>query len=178
MPQSQSHRLLIQSQSTGLASQAQGPTATTATSLTHYHPPPRPPGNRIDLANQISMLPLVLAFRGLARAVAGVWRDPETKALPFVAAALVLTGTLFYWRFEDWTIIESLYFSVVTLTTVGYGDLHPTTAGTQIFTIFYILTGIGVFVALLASVAQQYIAQKGERHSARERLAARHHGGD
>jgi voltage-gated potassium channel Kch len=123
------------------------------------------------------MVPLVLAFRGLARAVAGVWRDPETKALPVVAAALVLTGTIFYWRFEDWTIVESLYFSIVTLTTVGYGDLHPTTAGTQIFTIFYILTGIGVFVALLASVAQQYIEQKGERTSARERLSSRRHRG-
>jgi len=119
------------------------------------------------------MLPLALAFRGLARAVAGVMRDPETKALPFVAAALVLTGTIFYWRFEDWTIVEALYFSVVTLTTVGYGDLHPTTPGTEIFTIFYILTGIGVFVALLASVAQQYIQQKAEQPSARERLQAR-----
>jgi voltage-gated potassium channel Kch len=119
------------------------------------------------------MVPLLLAFRGLARAVAGVWRDPETKALPFVAAALVLTGTIFYWRFEDWTIVESLYFSIVTLTTVGYGDLTPTSAGTQIFTIFYILTGIGVFVALLASVAQQYIAQKAEGPSARERLSTR-----
>jgi voltage-gated potassium channel len=67
----------------------------------------------------------------------------------------------------------------VTLTTVGYGDLHPTTAGTQIFAIFYILTGIGVFVALLASVAQQYIAQKGDQSSTRERLRARrqHDGG-
>ncbi len=131
----------------------------------------------MDIAKRVSMVPLALAFRGLARAVAGVWRDPETKALPFVAAALVLTGTLFYWRFEDWTIIESLYFSVVTLTTVGFGDLSPTTAGTQIFTIFYILTGIGVFVALLASVAQKYIEQKGERRSARERLSARRHRG-
>jgi voltage-gated potassium channel len=124
------------------------------------------------------MLSLVLAFRGLARAVAGVWRDPETKALPLVAAALVLTGTIFYWRFEDWTIIEALYFSVVTLTTVGYGDLHPTSAGTEIFTIFYILTGIGVFVALLASVAQQYIAQKGEGHSRQRLNARRHRSGD
>lgn len=88
------------------------------------------------------MASLALAFRGLARAVAGVWRDPETKALPFVAE-----------------------------------DLHPTSAGTQIFTIFYILTGIGVFVALLASVAQQYIAQKAESPSARERLSARRHRG-
>ena len=128
-------------------------------------------------AKPVSMVPLALAFRGLAHAVTGVWRDPETKALPFVAAALILTGTLFYWRFEDWTIVESLYFSVVTLTTVGFGDLSPTTAGTQIFTIFYILTGIGVFVALLASVAQQYIAQKAEGPSARERLSSRRHRG-
>jgi hypothetical protein len=38
------------------------------------------------------MLPLFLAARGLARAVAAVWRDPQTKALPLVAGALLLTG--------------------------------------------------------------------------------------
>jgi voltage-gated potassium channel len=119
------------------------------------------------------VIPLFLAARELARAIVAVWRDPETKALPFIAGALVLTGTLFYWRFEDWTIIEALYFSVVTLTTVGYGDLTPTSAGTQIFTIIYILTGLGVLVALLASVAEQYISQKAEGGGARERLRAR-----
>ncbi len=119
------------------------------------------------------MIPLVLAARGLARAIAAVWRDPETRALPVAAGALVLTGTLFYWRFEDWTIIEALYFCVVTLTTVGYGDLHPTSAGTQIFTIVYILTGFGVLVALLTSVAQQYLAQKVEGGGARARLKDR-----
>lgn len=118
------------------------------------------------------MLPLALAFHKLARAMAAVWRDPETKALPIVAGALLFSGTLFYWRVEGWTIVESLYFSVVTLTTVGFGDFTPTTPGAQIFTIFYILTGIGVFVALLASVAQQYIAQKSES-PARERLSGR-----
>ena len=119
------------------------------------------------------MIPLLLAFRGLVRALAAVWRDPETKALPVVAGALVLTGSLFYWRFEDWTFIEALYFSIVTLTTVGYGDFSPTTAGTQIFTIFYILTGFGVLVALLTSVAQQYLRQKAEAGPARARLKAR-----
>jgi voltage-gated potassium channel len=119
------------------------------------------------------VLSLALAFRSLRRAVGAVMHDPETKALPLVAGALLLTGTIFFWRTEDWTIIQALYFSVVTLTTVGYGDLHPTSAGTQIFTITYILTGLGVFVALLASVAEKYIEQKSEGGGARERLRAR-----
>jgi voltage-gated potassium channel len=119
------------------------------------------------------VIPLAMAFRGLTRAIVAVWRDPETKALPVAAGALVLTGTLFYWRFEDWTIIESLYFCVVTLTTVGYGDLSPTTAGTQIFTIIYILTGFGVLVALLTSVAEQYMTQKAKGGKVRDRVSAR-----
>ena len=108
------------------------------------------------------MIPLALAAKELGRALLAVWRDPETKALPVVAGALVTTGTLFYWRFEEWTIIESLYFCIATLTTVGYGDFSPTTPGTQIFTIVYILTGFGILVALLTSVAQEYLKLKAE----------------
>ncbi len=87
----------------------------------------------------------------------------------------MLTGTIFYWRFEDWTIVESLYFCIVTLTTVGYGDFAPTSDGTQIFTIIYILTGLGILVALLASVAEKYIEQKAEGGGggARDRLRTR-----
>jgi voltage-gated potassium channel Kch len=122
------------------------------------------------------VIPLALAARELAKALTAVWRNPETKALPVVAGALVLTGTIFYWRFEDWTVIESLYFCIVTLTTVGYGDLSPTSDVTRIFTIVYILTGFGVLVALLTSVAQEYLRQKAEGGGgggARERLKNR-----
>jgi Ion channel len=52
--------------------------------------------------------------------------------LPLVAGALLLTGTIVYSRFEDWSLIEALYFAVVTLTTVGDAHLAPTTEGTQI----------------------------------------------
>ena len=43
---------------------------------------------------------------------------------------------------EGWNLLDSLYFSVVTLTTIGYGDLSPSTAASKIFTIFYIFVGL------------------------------------
>lgn len=117
------------------------------------------------------------ALRDLIRATAEVARSPETRALPVITGFLVFTGTMVYWRTEGWTIIESFYFSVMTLTTIGYGDLTPTTPGTQIFTVIYVLIGIGVLLALLTSVAQAYIKQKAEAPGIRERLREhRHHG--
>ena len=106
------------------------------------------------------MIPLLLLLRELSQAIAAVWRDPETRALPLVAGALVLVGTIFYWYFEDWTVVQALYFTVVTLTTIGYGDLAPTSSGTQIFTIVFILIGLGVFLALLTSIAQQFLRHR------------------
>ena len=114
----------------------------------------------MDVPNCTAMLHFLVALRGFRKAVVAVWRDPETKALPVIVGVLLLTGTIFYWSVEDWSLIESLYFSVVTLTTVGYGDFTPTSDYSRIFTIIYIFIGLGVLVAFLSSLAQQYMRQK------------------
>ena len=126
------------------------------------------------------MFHFLIAIRGLAKAVIAIWRDPETRALPVIVGILLLTGTIFYWGAEDWSPIEALYFSVVTLTTVGYGDLTPTSDFSRIFTIIYIFIGLGVLVAFLSSVAQQYMAQKAEAHERlrKHRSARRGHDQD
>jgi hypothetical protein len=117
-------------------------------------------------------------LRGFRIALVAVWRDPETKALPVVVGVLLLSGTIFYWSVEDWTPIQALYFSVVTLATVGYGDLTPTSDYSRIFTIIYIFIGLGVLVLFLSSLAQQYIRHKVEvAGHAREHLSARRHHG-
>jgi hypothetical protein len=120
------------------------------------------------------VLHFLIALRGLGRALVAVWRDPETKALPLIVGLLLLTGTVFYWLAGDWSPINSLYFWVVTLTTVGYGDLHPTSDYSRIFTIVYIFLGLGVLVAFVTSIAQHYMAQRVEDAGRlREHLHAR-----
>ena len=117
--------------------------------------------------------PFLPALRGLRLALLAVWRDPETKALPLIVGVLLVSGTAFYWAAEDWSLIQSLYFSVVTLTTVGYGDLTPTSDYSRLFTIIYIFIGLGVLVAFLSSLAQHYIRHKVEiANHAREHLSA------
>lgn len=58
-------------------------------------------------------------------------------------------GSVFYHFIEGWSWLNSVYFSVITLTTVGYGDFHPVTDGGKIFTIFYILMGIGLMLSFI-----------------------------
>ncbi len=51
---------------------------------------------------------------------------------------------------EHWTWVESFYFTVVTVTTVGYGDLHPTTDVSRLFTALFILLGVSIGAGILS----------------------------
>lgn len=60
-------------------------------------------------------------------------------------AGLVLAiGTVFYHIVEKLDWLDSVYFCVITLATVGYGDITPRTQLGKFFTIFYVLTGVGI----------------------------------
>ena len=89
-------------------------------------------------------------FRGLSHA----FRQPEVQGVASLAFSLILIATTFYWLVEGWSLLDAAYFSVVTIATVGYGDLAPATALGKIFTIGFIFAGIGIFVAAVTAVAQ------------------------
>ncbi len=76
--------------------------------------------------------------------------------------ALVSIGTVFYRFVEDLAWLDSLYFCVMTLTTVGYGDIAPETAAGKVFTMGYVVIGIGVFVAVATSMASHLIDARAE----------------
>ena len=89
-------------------------------------------------------------FHGLGHAV----RQPEVQGVAQLALSLILIATIFYWLVEGWSLLDAAYFAVVTIATVGYGDLAPHTTLGKIFTIGYIVSGIGIFVAAITALAQ------------------------
>lgn len=54
-----------------------------------------------------------------------------------------------YHLVEDWSWVDSIYFSTVAVTTVGFGDLVPSTDASKLFTVLYILSGIAVITTYL-----------------------------
>ena len=58
----------------------------------------------------------------------------------------IAIGTLVYHFAEGWSWLDAYYFSVMTLSTVGYGDMTPSTQFTKIFTTVYVLAGLGVIL--------------------------------
>lgn len=58
---------------------------------------------------------------------------------------------------ESWTFVDALYFSIVTMSTVGYGDLTPSNDESKVFTVFYILFGIVVVWVRVLTVLTQKI---------------------
>ena len=75
--------------------------------------------------------------------------------LPF--AGLILIGAAVVGPIEGWTFIESIYFAVVALTTVGFGDYFPTKRASTWFCIFWLPFSVGFMSLYLGGVAHFYI---------------------
>ena len=67
-----------------------------------------------------------------------------------------IVGSSVYHFLEGWSWIDSLYFSVITLTTIGYGDFSPVTDTGKLFTIFYIIIGLGMILTFINTVYRHY----------------------
>jgi len=77
-----------------------------------------------------------------------VLADHTSRIVFLWAGFTLLLGMVVYHWLEGWSYLDALYFSVVSLATVGYGDLTPTTPTAKIFTIFYLFNGIVILLSV------------------------------
>ena len=96
-------------------------------------------------------MPLLII--GMLRAIWTLRRDPQFVSLALLTVIAIATGTGFYSVVEGLRFVDAFYFSVITLTTVGYGDFAPETDAGKVFTAVYVLVGIGILLAFATTIA-------------------------
>jgi hypothetical protein len=72
------------------------------------------------------------------------WERHSNRILGASAVSVLMVGTIVYHLLEDWSWVDSFYFSSVAVTTVGFGDLTPSTDVSKLFTVLYIFSGITI----------------------------------
>jgi voltage-gated potassium channel len=75
-----------------------------------------------------------------------------------ITLALVLAGTVGYVFIEDWGWFDALYMTVITLSTIGYGEVHPLSDAGRVFTILLILGGVFTFVYTATEIIRAVVS--------------------
>ena len=68
--------------------------------------------------------------------------------------AILVLGSLGFVWLEGWSFVDALYMTVTTLTTVGYGEVHPLSPLGKFYNMGLILAGMGVMLYIVTSLAR------------------------
>ncbi|MFH1146465.1 MAG: potassium channel protein [Pseudomonadota bacterium] len=74
-----------------------------------------------------------------------------------ILIAIIAFGTTGYIFLEDWGVQDALYMTIITLTTVGFGEVHPLSPAGRIFTMVLILMGVGCVFYIFGALTRVVI---------------------
>jgi voltage-gated potassium channel len=87
-----------------------------------------------------------------------------------VPVLLILVGTLGYHLIEGWDSFDALYMTVITLTTVGFNEVHPLSPAGQVFTMFLALGGIFTLFYAAAEIIRAVVSGELQDFWGRQRM--------
>ena len=121
------------------------------------------------------MLSAYLMFHRFVRALRIAAREEGFAQIFGAALLLVVLGTLTYATSQDWSVVDAFYFAITTLTTSSIADPDLTLEGSgiKLFTIFYILVGIGILVELVRQVGFAFVEVRREDEAAEQAKKAK-----
>lgn len=92
-------------------------------------------------------------------------KEEKTKLqiVIFILIFIFVSGTIAFRIIEGWSWVDSFYFLSMTVTTVGYGDLIPTTTLAKLLTVFYSFISIGLILIVLQAFSKHYIEKRYEK---------------
>lgn len=85
-------------------------------------------------------------------------RKKNYLILFLLTTGTIATGTFFYHFIEGFRWVDSYYFTVGTMFTVGYGDLAPETDFGKVFTTVYMIIGVGIIGGFVKSAMQYRVS--------------------
>ena len=114
-------------------------------------------------------------FERFAKALKVAVRDEGFAQILGTGLLLVIVGTLTYTTSQDWSLVDGFYFAVATLTTSSIADPDLTITGgpIKIFTVFYVLVGIGILVELARQLGFAYVEVRRDEKAAKAAKADR-----
>ena len=69
-------------------------------------------------------------------------------------AGIAVIGTIGYTLIEEWDVVDSFYMTIITLTTVGYGEVRELSLAGRMFTVALLLVGVGMVFYGAATIAE------------------------
>ncbi len=103
-------------------------------------------------------------IRAVESAVETDWDRHAYRVLSAVAILVLLIGTITFRLLEDWSWVDSFYFASIAVTTVGFGDLTPSTDASKLFTVAYVFSGIAVISLFINQTLRRHARRVASRH--------------